>query len=60
MFIKAYYVENDYPNIQHPLTGIKDKIIIEDSNITIYPIFRSKQVYAPSNYLNVYEGGNNI
>jgi len=37
-----YYIENDYPNIKHYLKNFTDKIIIEDSNITIYPIFRSR------------------
>lgn len=58
ILMNAYYIEEDYPNIQHLLVGANDKIILEDSNIIIYPQFRSKQAYAPSNYLNVYEGGN--
>lgn len=58
ILMNAYYIEEDYPSIQHLLVGANDKIILEDSNIIIYPQFRSKQVYAPSNYLNVYEGGN--
>lgn len=55
-FDTGYYVESSEPSIQNLLTGYIQDILIKDSNITIYPTFRSSQIYIPQFLQQIEEG----